>query len=226
MMKASKTVGLALVAVLAACSDSVAPRADAPGTVTGEDGGASGDLSASDTTRFRIRIDAHRSTKFSLGSGNDITFPAGAVCDPATSSYGVTEWDKPCTPARSTVTVNVKAWLDGHGHARVDFTPNLRFVPSTLPTGWVNITFGDRAASLDPFYNILYCVTDTSACYDESITDLSLVTLRDPVTGKVTRRVKHFSGYNVGAGSDDGSFNRVGDAGRLGAGYILMSGRK
>ncbi|MDB4876782.1 MAG: hypothetical protein JWM41_3228 [Gemmatimonadetes bacterium] len=221
-MKASKTVGLVLVAMVAACSDTVAPRADAPATATVEGGGVTTALSATDTARFNITIDSRRSTTYYLGAGNSITFPPGAICDPKTSSYGVTEWDKPCTAARGSVTVTVKAWMNSHGHARVDFTPNLRFVPSVLPTGWVNLTFGDYAASLDPFYSILYCVTDTSGCYDESKTDLSLLTMRNPVTGKVMRRIKHFSGYNVGAGDgSDEAFNRIG-----GSGYILVSGRR
>ena len=84
-------------------------------------------------------------------------------------------------------------------------------------------TFGDQAASQDAFYNILYCAS-TSAnykrCIDESKTDPSVATLRDPLTGRVYRRVKHFSGYTVGAdGCDptdptcaggDGAFDRIG----------------
>jgi hypothetical protein len=135
------------------------------------------------------------------------------------------------------VTEQVRAWLDAQGHPRVDFTPNIRFVPSALPTNWVILTFADYAASLDPWYNILYCTTATSACYDESTTDPSLVTTRNPVTGRVTRRIKHFSGYLVGAGDDQNAFNKAGanlsmpsalrtPQGTARSGYILVSGRK
>ena len=49
------------------------------------------------------------------------------------------------------------------------------------------------------------------------------LTAYDPVTGKVWRRIKHFSGYNVAAGDEaiDASLNRVGQRG----GYMLASGR-
>jgi hypothetical protein len=107
-------------------------------------------------------------------------------------------------PETSSTTVNAKAWLDANGHARVDFDRHLRFVPSNNPAQWVVLSFADFQASLDPFFNILYCPTATSACFDESLNDPTLLTVRNPITGRVTRRIKHFSGYNVAAG-DDGS---------------------
>jgi hypothetical protein len=202
MKKASMTLLFAATALLAACSDgSVAPQERAPEASTSFGGGYTGSLTSTDTVKFSITIDPWRSTTYYVGDGNSLYFPAGSVCDPS-SSYGITEWDKSCSAIRSSITVNVKAWLDGQGHARVDFLPHLRFVPSVLPTGWVNITFADFQASLNPFYNILYCPTDISSCYDESKTDATLLTVRNAVTGKVTRRIKHFSGYMVGAGDD------------------------
>ena len=242
MSKVAKTGLFVLVAMAAACSDAVAPRSPVSDAASSFGGGVSTQLTATDTVRFSITIDPWRSTYYNLGAGNSLTFPAGSVCDPAVSSYGPTEWDKPCTAARSAVTVSVRAWLDGRGHPRVDFTPNLRFVPSVLPTGWVSMTFADYAASLDPWYNILYCKTESSGCVDESKSDPSLMTVRNPVTGKVTRRIKHFSGYLVGAGDDStdtsggAAMNRIGSAAPVSAsrgvasalrddsGYILVSG--
>jgi len=181
--------------------------------------GYTGALTSTDTAKFSITLDPWRSTTYYVGDGNSLYFPAGSVCDPLLSTYGVGQWDKPCSPIRSSVTVNVKAWLDGSGHARVDFLPHLRFVPSVLPSGWVNITFADFQASLNPFYNILYCPTDISSCYDESKLDPTLVTVRNAVTGKVTRRIKHFSGYMVGAGDDStanpNSLNKMPTGGHL-----------
>ena len=237
-MKTRRIALLALAATLGACSEAVAPGSRAPDTQPLV-GGVTTDLSMTDTTRFSITIDPWRPTTFNLGAGNTLNFPAGSVCDPNTSTYGATEWDVACNAARYAVTVNVRAWLNAKGHPRVDFTPNIRFVPSLLPTGWVNITFADMAASLDPWYNILYCPTVNGACLNEASTDASLLTVRDPVTGKVTRRLKHFSGYLVGAGGDSSSFNRIGVApeakpldSRIGrshhgrSGYILVSGRR
>lgn len=236
--KASKIAVFALVATLAACGDAVAPHTAAPDADPVLSGGVTTALTTTDTVKFTITIDPRHATRYDLGEGNSMTFPPGSVCDPNTSTYGVTEWDKPCAVAKRTVAEHVKAWLDTDGHPRVDFSPNIRFVPSPQPDKWVMITFSDYAASLDAWYNILYCPTETSGCYDESKTDPSLATVRNPVTGQVTRRIKHFSGYLVGAGDDDGSgssFNRIqggtqpsmtAKPSKGGSGYILVSGRK
>lgn len=224
MHKGLKTVLIATTVGLAACSDNtVAPRSEAvDASVTVDGGGATQSLAPGDTIRFSITIDPSRQTIFYLGAGNSITFPAHSLCDPNRSTYGVGEWDKPCTQAWSTTTVNVKAWVDSKGHTRVDFDKHLRFVPSSNPASWVLLTFGDFEASLDPLFNIDYCPESTGACYDESATDPSLLTVRNPLTGKVTRRIKHFSGYNVAAGRDDdpsdggmGSFNKASNRGSV-----------
>jgi hypothetical protein len=210
MTKRSKFALVGLVAAVAGCSDVVAPPQSVQDSTPVIGGGVTTALSGMDTVKFPITIDPWHSTTYYLGAGNSLTFPAGSVCDPTKSTYGIGQWDQPCTAARSSVTVQVKAWLDATGHPRVDFTPNLRFVPSVLPSGWVVLTFADYAASLDPFFNILYCHNEHDKCVDESLTDPSLITERNPVTGKVTRRIKHFSGYNVGAGDDgSGLFNRT-----------------
>jgi hypothetical protein len=198
---------LAIAMLFAACSEnSMAPRTPASQStdtfVYG--GGATADLSSSDTLTFSITIDPWRNTYYDLGSGNSITFPAGSVCDPNKSSYGAGEWDKPCIALTRPLTITVLAWQDRYGHPRVDFSPHVRFVPSSDSRQWVKITFSDLQASLDFTFNILYCPTTSSSCKDESKTDPTLVTYRDPITHKLTRRIKHFSGYNVAAG-DDGS---------------------
>lgn len=212
-MKSRKLVVVALVMGVAACSELVAPGRSAPNAAN-VFGGVTTGLSATDTTRFSISIDPWRSTTYYLGAGNSVTFPAGSICDPNTSTFGLTEWNRPCDAARYPVRVNVRAWLDATGHARVDFTPNLRFVPSVLPAGWVNISFGDVAGSRDGWHNILYCGTATRSCVDESAADPSLLTKWDPVTGKTARRIKHLSGYLAASGSDSGftpnSANRIG----------------
>jgi hypothetical protein len=242
MTNTSKLVLFALAATVGACGEAVAPRSQASTAPYKLGGGVTTSLSVNDTVRFSITINPWENTYYNLGAGNTLTFPAGSVCDPTTSSYGPTEWDKACDPAHDAVTVNVQGWLDSLGHPRVDFTPHLRFVPSDLPAGWVNITFADAQAALDPMFNIAYCPDLSSACIDESTVDPSLQTTSDPVTGQVTRRIKHFSGYLVGAGDD--ALSLISDLNRVGAskssplnmrvqtgnrgrsGYILVSGRK
>jgi len=210
MNKASKIVFVALVAGLAACSDGVvAPRSEAPVAEVGNDGGSMQALVPGQVVKFNITIDPSRQTNYYLGDGNSLQFPAHSLCDPTRSSYGMGEWDKPCVKATSPLTVGVTAWLDSQGHARVDFSQSVRFVPSNDQAQWVKLTFGDLQASLDPFYNILYCPTATSACFDESINDPTLRTLRNPLTGKIGRRIKHFSGYNIAAGRSEDMESRT-----------------
>ncbi|HVX42139.1 MAG TPA: hypothetical protein VHB25_21440 [Gemmatimonadaceae bacterium] len=202
-MKAFKAALLALVAVAAACSEGnvVAPNTQAPTGPAAVGGGSSQSLYAIDTARFSFVIDPARNLTYDLGAGNTITFPAHSLCDPK-SPYGMGQWDKPCTVARAPLTVNALAWIDGSGHPRVDFDKEIRFVPTDRPSGWVILSFTDYAAA-QGWLNILYCPNAKSnGCIDESKKDPTLVTFRDPVTGKLTRRIKHFSGYNLGAGDD------------------------
>jgi hypothetical protein len=208
MKKASKTALIALVAGLAACSDGLTtPQNEAPAGEPVNGGGSMQALTGSDTVRFNITIDPSRQTIYYLGAGNSLVFPAHSLCDVNKSSYGNGEWDKPCTVATSPVTVGVKAWLDGAGHTRVDFNMHVRFVPSNNPAQWVNLTFADLQASLDPMFNIYYCQSTNGSCTDEAKTDPTLATVHNPITGKITRRIKHFSGYNVAVGRDQESYD-------------------
>ena len=204
MIKACRTALFTLAAVLAACSEGsvVSPTREAPSGPPAVGGGSSQSLYSIDTLRFSFVIDPSRNMWYYLGAGNSVTFPAHSLCDPTMSSYGMGEWDKPCPLATAPLTVNAKAWIDAKGHPRVDFTPSIRFVPTLDPAGWVSLSFTDYAAS-QGWYNILYCPNPKSnGCIDESKMDPTLATFRDPVTGHLTRRIKHFSGYNVGAGGD------------------------
>jgi hypothetical protein len=204
MSKIRMAVVLGATVMAAACSENaVAPRGDSPTNSSVAGGGSMLALTSTDTIRFSITIEPWHTTYYYLGSGNSITFPAHSLCA-LNSAYGPGQWDKPCSLATQSLTVNAKAWLDSQGHARVDFDKQIRFAPSPYPSQWVVLTFADLQASLDPFFNILYCPTATSGCYDESKLDPSLLTVRDPVTGRITRRIKHFSGYNVAAGDDGG----------------------
>src|SRR5438477_7552102 len=219
MNTATRTVLLGLAVTLAACSDNglVAPKASAPASTVRpiSGGGSSAALTSWDTTRFYITIDPSQQTVYQLGSGNTIVFPAGSLCDP-TSSYGVSEWDKPCSVATAAITINVSAWLDKLGKPRVEFSQHVRFVPTSNATQWVNPTFTDMEASRNSLFGIYYCPTVGAACIDESKTDPTLVTVQNPATGQVTRRLKHFSGYVVSADDCDnqciGSTNSAGSS--------------
>ena len=156
--------------------------------------------------------------KYTIAGMHRIAFPAGAICDLATSGYGPRMWDAPCVPSVLPVRITAKSWLDGQGHPQVDFQPAMRFSP-TLGDG-VQLFLMDKRSALDPSAKILYCGGSNSgsgssstgssgssgsgsggtSCVDESIADASLVTRFDAPNGFVYRRIKHFSGYNVTAG--------------------------
>lgn len=150
---------------------------------------------------------------FNIGNGLFfVHFPASAVCDPATSSYGPGTWDSPCSPATGNVTLHVTYGVYGH-HVYADFSPAVRFVPSSDPAQWV--TFGtalyasyltSNAASLeaDPsplkYLGILYGPQIGTRVDD--VTDSTLFTVYNVDTGFMWRRIKHFSGYNVLTGKE------------------------
>jgi len=195
-----KLVLVALVSGLAACNDgSVAPRSHTVDAGTAGVQGITATLTMTDTVNFTFTINPSVYQSVYLGAGNSVRFPAGSVCDPS-SSYGTSEWDNACTPASSPIVVNASAWLDAAGHPRVDFGTHLRFVPTTVATDWVTLVFTDLSAAVDPTTDILYCSTSYSTCVSELSGDATLVTVKNPITGLVTRRIKHFSGYSVGAG--------------------------
>jgi hypothetical protein len=137
-------------------------------------------------------------------NGHTVTIPAGAICDPGTSGYGPTYWDKPCTPASRSITVQAKAWTDATGHPRVSFSPDVRFVPSKV----VTLSLKDPNATASSTLRVNWCVTGSEyaqTCVDESKTDPSLATTFNSSTRTLTRRVKHFSGYMVTVGIIDES---------------------
>ena len=137
-----------------------------------------------------------------------VVFPAGSVCDPALSSYGPGTWDATCTPLQSTIKVHAEVRRNSGGTA-IDFTPSLRFVPSTYSSRWVWLlihTPDARGATGDlSRFNVLYAPTLGATRIDETADDSSLRTYVDTFSGISLRRIKHFSayiegGYGSGAG--------------------------
>lgn len=130
-----------------------------------------------------------------------VVFPAASVCDPATSSYGPGTWDAPCTPLQTTIKVHAEVRRSGGGTA-VDFTPSLRFVPSSSSSRWVWLlihTPDARGATGDlSRFNILYAPTLGGTRIDETVDDSSLRTYVDTFSGISLRRIKHFSAYEEG----------------------------
>lgn len=148
---------------------------------------------------------------FNVGYGMfTLHVPANAICDPATSGYGDEFWDKPCMPLASSITLHATYGFYGH-HIYADFSPALRFVPSSDPSRWVTFgtslyapiltTFSSYFAanpSALKYLGILYNPTVGQVVND--VSDPTLDTHFDLHTGRIFRRVKHFSGYNIATG--------------------------
>jgi hypothetical protein len=137
-----------------------------------------------------------------------VVFPAGSVCDPASSSYGPGTWDAPCSPLASTIKVHAEIRRND-GKAAIDFTPALRFVPSTSSSRWVWLIVSSpnsKGASGDlSAFNILYAPTLGAEAIDETADDISLRTYVDTFSGISIRRIKHFSAYEEsGYGASSG----------------------
>jgi len=201
----------ALIAAIGACSENALSPAHEQRIISGDP--ASMALSQNDTLRFSFTVLPQYTTSASLGQGNWIVFPPSSICDPTTSGYGLEYWDQACQPKSDSTVISVQAWLDANGHPNLDFSPAVRFVPSDTQS--VLIRMADHTT--DTNLKILYCHTfgDTT-CVDEAATDSSLMTQED-ASGGYYRRIRHFSGYNVGAGSDSSGpdagatmyFNRI-----------------
>jgi hypothetical protein len=203
MYHARRAAIAALAVALAACSENaVAPRAEQEANNV-DGGGSTRSLLPGDTLHFSITIDPTKNATYDLGNGHSVYFPSGELCDPAKSTYGPTQWDQPCPKLIFKLTVNVTAWVDAAGHPYEDFSPSIRFLPTTNPAKFVILSLTDPSASVDLSMSILYCPSPDTDCYSEAATDPTLVTHHDPTTGKVWRRIKHFSGYNVAAGDED-----------------------
>jgi len=205
-------VSLGFLATLAGCRDVVspaiapleAPSASAPAPLSAAPQGRptldlGGGLPDAASVDFDI---SPNGGIFDLGN-HAVVFPAQSVCDPATSSYGPGTWDDPCTPLQSSIRVHAEV-RRSNGQTSVDFTPSLRFVPTSSPSRWVWIVMYTPDAigtSTDiSRFNIIWEKSLGGATVDEAQTDASLRTYVDTFQGQSLRRIKHFSGYTISSG--------------------------
>jgi hypothetical protein len=151
---------------------------------------------------FTVTLDPRRDNTYSDGI-NTVRFPAGSICDPATSGYGPGMWDAPCVSATAPITLPITLSIRG-GRLHVEFGRDLRFAPSSDPAKHVVLTVSNPVVSYTSEnlrrYAIFYVPTGTSSLLDESLADPSLVTIIKRSEGKVVRRLKHFTGYNLHLG--------------------------
>ena len=201
-------VPLLALAAVAACGDVVAPvgTPDAgPALASVSRFGRVNadvivDLMAADSLSADITV-TPTGGWFRLGN-HGIFFPDHAICDPATSSYGVAHWDEPCDVLDAPIQIHAEVRTQD-GRSWVDFTPALRFAPSADSTQWVQIyLYSDGALDPDnlPEMTILWSAGIGDPGVDESVDDATQRTFVDVDQGIAFRRIKHFSGYSVSSG--------------------------
>lgn len=209
-----RLLAVAGIAVLAACSDSTAPAAKptlarpalaapmAPASVRSDVV-----INALNLTDDSLLVDftVTPSGGWFVAGVNAVYFPPNSICEPTTSGYGADLWDAPCEPATGPVQIHGRAGL----HSEVgwiQFDEDLRFVPSEDPNQWVRIYMysdevrGDQPADFlerEAAYGIVWMPAPGAAAVDEAQADSTLRTQVQWGSGLVTRRVKHFSGYQV-----------------------------
>lgn len=185
------SLSLSLATVVGCSGDVTAPRTD----------------SAAQQASFKVKTLRKTATSadisvtpsggmFALGK-HSIRFPKRSICE-LTSSYGPTEWDKPCQPAQGPVNFHVEIVSLG-GREWLHFTPEVRFVPTTRASQFVMLYM--RVDNIDDVseddLQILWSPAIGVPGIDESIDDPTLRTRVNYGAGMLQRRVKHFSSYSV-----------------------------
>jgi hypothetical protein len=131
-----------------------------------------------------------------------VVFPARSICDPAKSSYGPDTWDTPCTAISQPLKIHATVRTAKAG-TWIDFSPALRFVPSTNASKWVWLYMNaPQVVAANEFsqYSILYTPGIGGVTVDDAKSDASLRTYIDTRSGQSARRIKHFSGYAMSSG--------------------------
>jgi hypothetical protein len=211
-MHASVRGFVASVAVflLAACSDSTTgPRQIAPHSPSAPafDFTATGAALGWFQSDFAV---GPTGGSFSIGGLYTVNFPANSVCDPSQSTYGPSEWDKSCIVLGDGQAVKVHATLSlSSGGLAVDFSPPLRFSPKTQVTISTDIFASIIKSNRDYFTNHPDALNAVAIFYSSGLglsgvsdfaADPSVITHVDLNTGRIWRRVKHFSGYSIVSG--------------------------
>ena len=196
-----------VIGVLTGCSDSLvapsaAPSAAPVSTMSAPTGhptlSLSGNNARNGATQFTV---TPAGGVFFVGN-HAVVFPAHSICDPATSSYGEGQWDAPCTPLNRPLTITARL-STAHGVRSVDFSPEIRFVPSASSSRWVWIfmyTPEARGAKDLSAFSILFSPSLGATPVNDAARDATLRTYVDTWSGIAYRRIKHFTGYSVGAG--------------------------
>jgi hypothetical protein len=201
MRVSTKVRSAALMAMLlggiGACADSPTALSSRPTA----DGSLAADVFYG--TSVAVTLDPTQNQTLKFGP-HYVVFPANSICDPLTSGYGEALWDAPCSPLRTPIVITATYSLRNN-HALIDFQPALRFVPAAASdtSSWVVMTLKEPQTLSGSSYAILWQRPSDGKWIDESVNDPSLKAFIDRPGNFVSRRLKHFSGYNVTAGFMD-----------------------
>lgn len=172
-----------------ACSDSVADPAS-PASATSLKA-AGPHFTYATTSVTTTTLYPQYDNVYVSAEGHRIVIPAYSICNPATSGYGPSLWDAPCSPATTPIAFTITTSVNEKGLSRVTVSPDVRFVPTKTVMAYLK----DATGAQTPGAVIAYC--NLLGCSDEGKTDPAMATYRDAAQGYVYRRLKHFSGYNV-----------------------------
>jgi hypothetical protein len=146
---------------------------------------------------------------FAVGGLFSISFPANAICDPDQSTYGDTEWNNSCVVLNKSMAIHATLRLTSVGLA-VDFQPELRFSPDAQVTVATDIFapvitgnrdfFARYPSALRPLA-VMYSPSMGASAVGDYLVDRDAITHVDLGSGRIWRRVKHFSGYLMGSGA-------------------------
>jgi hypothetical protein len=136
-----------------------------------------------------------------------VNFPANAVCDPndPDNGYGPGTWYMPCTTVQGDFELTA-TFAYQKRRLWVDFSPSIRFDPSktvTISTNAIPLKGAQASFRRNPaafrFMAILYSpYIGARPVNDAQLNgDSSLLTHFDFSTNTISRRILHFSGYNI-----------------------------
>jgi hypothetical protein len=199
---------VAVLALVAGCRDTVVAPAAAPSaapasSILAPDGRPSLSLSGGKDKDGSADFTVNQFGGVFRVGNHAVVFPAQSICDPDKSSYGEGTWDSACVPLKRAIKIHATT-RSLNGVDLVDFSPELRFVPSASPSRWVwMFMYTPQAigasAELSRF-NILYAPSIGANLVNDAMSDPTMRTYVDTQTGVSYRRVKHFSGYGVSSG--------------------------
>ena len=140
---------------------------------------------------YTYQIDPSQAQSLTFGASH-LDIPANAVCDLATSSYGMGTWNDSCATQTEPFTITAVVRNAATDHPSVEFQPALRFNPQANVNLYLYVT---DQATLNNTKVMYYC--NETECVNEAQADADLTSNVDVENKVVFRRIKHFSGYVV-----------------------------